>query len=91
MALPQSAPSTPGLANWLSTIPDWSKPALLTTAAQGISGLASGYFTGQSAEEKLEYERLVNEQNERQRQLLNRQGSYAPLVEFSRDPQQGVA
>lgn len=79
-AIPGATPAaTPG---FLGSMPEWSKYAMMTTAGQGVSGLASGYFTGLSAEEKLAQEKRVNQQAQDQLQLLNRQGSYAPLIRF---------
>lgn len=76
------APAAPDSPGFLSSMPEWSKYALTTTAGQGISGLASGYFTGLSAEEQLKQKQLENQQTQNQIQLLNRQGSYAPLIQF---------
>lgn len=65
-----------------SSMPEWAKYSMMTTAGQGLSGLASGYFTGLSAEEQLKQKQLENQQTQNQIQLLNRQGSYAPLIQF---------
>lgn len=65
-----------------SSMPEWAKYSMMTTAGQGVSGLASGYFTGLSAEEQLKQKQLENQQTQNQIQLLNRQGSYAPLIQF---------
>lgn len=76
------APAAPASPGFLSSMPEWSKYAMMTTAGQGLSGLASGYFTGLSAEEQLKQKQLENQQTQNQIQLLNRQGSYAPLIRF---------
>jgi len=80
VVIPPSAPAPTGLA----AMPEWAKYAGVTTAGQGVSGLASGYFTGQSAEENLRQQQLVNQQQQTQLQLLNKQGSYAPLIRFNK-------
>lgn len=66
-----------------SEMPDWMKYSMYTTVGQGASGLASGYFQGESAEATLAQQQLLADREENQRQLLNRQGSYAPLIEFN--------
>jgi hypothetical protein len=78
--IPGAAPAaSPGL---FGNMPEWAKYSMMTTAGQGLSGLASGYFTGLQAEEALKQKQLENQQTQNQIQLLNRQGSYAPLVQF---------
>ena len=68
--------------SFLGNMPDWAKYSMMTTAGQGVSGLASGYFAGVSAEEALKQKQLENTQAQNQIQLLNKQGSYAPLISF---------
>jgi hypothetical protein len=63
-------------------MPEWMKYATITTGMQGVSGLASGWFAGASAEEKLEFEKLVNAQREQQVQVQNKNAGYAPLLNF---------
>lgn len=77
----------------VSDMPDWAKYSMASTAAQGVSGMASGYFQGASAEEQLAQQQVLADREQRQRELLNKQGSYAPLITF-RDgglAQQGTA
>lgn len=83
---PSTVLSTPSssAATGLANMPEWAKYAAMTSAGQGVSGLASGYFTGASAEENLEQQKLINQQQQNQLQLLNRQGSYAPMIQFRR-------
>lgn len=69
-----------------SSMPDYMKYAAITTGTQGLSGLASGYYQGLSAEEKLNFEKLVNQQNQNQVQYLNKNNAYAPLVKFNTQP-----
>jgi hypothetical protein len=67
-------------------MPDWMKYAGMTTAGQGISGAAAGWFQGASAEEKLNFEKLVNEQNRAQIAYQNKNNQYAPLLTFVGGP-----
>lgn len=76
-------PEAPGM--WAS-MPEWAKYAASTSAAQGLTGLASGYFAGLSAEEKLEFEKMVNDQRQQQVNLINTRSAYAPRVSFNRAP-----
>lgn len=71
--------ATEGLTN----MPDWMKYSMMTTGAQGITGLAGGYFQGKSAEEQLEQQKLITQREENQRQLLNRQGNQIPSFRFN--------
>ena len=67
----------------LSNMPDWMKYSMMTTGAQGVTGLAGGYFQGKSAEEQLEQQKLIAQREENQRQLLNRQGNQIPTFRFN--------
>lgn len=80
---PSAVLTTPTPPTGLAAMPEWAKYAGLTTAGQGVSGLASGYFAGTSAEANMEQQKLVNQQQQNQLQLLNKQGSYAPLIRFN--------
>ena len=64
-------------------MPDYLKYSMLTTGGQGVAGLASGYFAGASAEEKLEFDKLVNQQRQDQVNLQNKNASYVPRVRFN--------
>lgn len=88
MADPFKAASTaaaPAPSMWAS-MPEWAKYAAMTTGAQGLTGLASGYYQGLSAEEKLKFEKLVNDQRQQQVNLINTRSAYAPRVTFNRAP-----
>ena len=64
-------------------IPDWMKYAGATGAMQAGGGLLSGYLAGATAEEKLNFEKLKNEQDQAQRTgITNVRSAYAPLVQF---------
>ncbi len=73
----------------LDGMPDWMKMSMMTTAGQGLSGMLSGYMAGTSAEEQLEFQKLVNAQRQGQVDLMNQRTSYAPLVSFK--PKTGPA
>ena len=87
MATKLAAGGTPaaggGLVDTLSGMPDWMKYSMATTGLQGVTGLAGGYFQGQSAEEQLAQQKLVAQREENQRQLLNRQGNQIPTFRFN--------
>lgn len=70
------------------SLPDYAKFSLMTTGGQGLTSAAQGYFQGLSAEEQLEFQKLVNEQRQAQIQLENRNASAGPLVSFA--PRTGV-
>ena len=80
------SPATPAAPGMWASMPEWAKYAAMTSGAQGLTGLASGYFQGLSAEEKLKFEKLVNDQHQQQVQLMNTRSSYAPRVSFNRAP-----
>lgn len=81
-----ASPATPAAPGMLASMPEWAKYAAMTSGAQGLTGLASGYFQGLSAEEKLKFEKLVNDQHQQQVNLMNTRSSYAPRVSFNRAP-----
>jgi len=72
-----------GLIGAMSNMPDWMKYSMMTTGAQGITGLAGGYFQGQSAEAQLEQQKLIAQREENQRQLLNQQANQVPRFRFN--------
>ena len=74
------------MADWWAGVPDYMKAQMLLTAGQGAAGLASGWMTGLSAEQRLEFDKMVNEQNQQQRQLINSNNRYAPLISFNKKP-----
>lgn len=65
-------------------LPDWQKAQLTVTGGQALSGLAGGFFEGLSAEERLEFDQLINSQTQAQRELTNRNNAYAPTLSFQR-------
>lgn len=73
-------------ANALSSMPDWMKYSVMTSGMQALSGAAAGWFQGASAEERLEFEKLVNAQRQGQVELTNQRGAYAPNLSFTPRP-----
>jgi len=73
------APKAPGL---LASMPEWAKYAAMTSGAQGLTGLAAGYFQGLSAEDQLEFQKLVNQQNQAQQQYQNQNNQYSNVISF---------
>lgn len=76
---PTAAPKAPGL---LSSMPEWAKYAALTSGAQGLTGLAAGYFQGLSADDQLEFQKLMNQQNQQQQQYQNQNNDYRNILSF---------
>jgi hypothetical protein len=66
------------------------KTMAMMTGAQALSGLAGGYFAGVSAEEQLEFQKLMNQQKYAQAQEVLERGRYAPRVAFKGAPSGGV-
>lgn len=64
-------------------MPDWMKYSMMTTGAQGVTGLASGYFQGQQAEDQLAQQQQLNDRNEAYRQELLRNANAIPTFRFS--------
>jgi hypothetical protein len=81
-----ASPATPAAPGMWASMPEWAKYAAMTSGAQGLTGLASGYFQGLSAEEKLKFEKLVNDQRQQQVNLTNTRSAFAPRVSFNRAP-----
>lgn len=67
-----------------SDMPDWMKYSMMTTGAQGLTGLASGYFQGKQAEVTAAQNQQVIDQNQAQRNLLNQQGNMVPELNFTK-------
>lgn len=76
--------ATPAPPSMWASMPEWAKYSAMTTGMQGLTGLASGYYQGLSAEEKLKFEKMVNDQHQQQVNLMNTRSSYAPRVSFNR-------
>ncbi len=77
---------------WFSSLSPGAQTALITgglTVAQMGTGAMNGIFQGVSAQKKLELEQLINSQNQTQRERLNKNNEYAPLVQFT--PRTGMA
>lgn len=70
------------VSNSFSNMPDWMKYSLMTTAGQGITGMASGYFQGEQAEQQLEHQKVIAQRDEAQRQRLNQFANEIPVFGF---------
>ena len=86
---PNASPASTGglvesVGKTFSDMPDWMKYSMMTTGAQGITGLASGYFQGEQAGQQLAQKQQQLDRDEAQRQLLNRQANEVPLIQFQR-------
>lgn len=79
---------TQSLTDWFTSLHPSMQASLAMVGGQGLAGAMGGYFEGRSMEEKLELERLINDQNEAQRQLYNRNMATSPLIQFA--PQGGL-
>ena len=66
-----------------SDMPDWMKYSMMTTGAQGVTGLASGYFQGAQAEAQLAQQQKLNDRNEAYRQELLKNANAIPTFQFS--------
>ncbi len=90
-ALNPSFPATGGAGGGLvgsvgkafSDMPDWMKYSMMTTGAQGVTGLASGVFQGQQAEDQLAQQQQLNDRNEAYRQQLLKNANAIPTFQFS--------
>lgn len=90
-ALNPSFPATGGaggglvgsVGNAFSGMPDWMKYSMMTTGAQGVTGLASGFFQGQQAEDQLAQQQQLNDRNEAYRQELLKNANAIPTFRFS--------
>lgn len=76
-----TAPNAPVAPTGLS---EFAKLQLALTGGQAAAGLAGGWFQGQSAEERLNLDKQINEQNQAQRELVNRNNAYAPTLQFQK-------
>lgn len=79
-----ASPAAPSAPSMWASMPEWAKYAAMTSGVQGLTGLASGYYQGLSAEEKLKFEKLVNDQRQQQVEVMNTRSAYAPRVRFNR-------
>jgi hypothetical protein len=65
-----------------SDMPDWMKYSMMTTGAQGVTGLASGFFQGQQAEDQMAQQQQLNDRNEAYRQQLLKNANDIPTFRF---------
>lgn len=75
-----------GTGSFFSSLPDWAKAQVAISGAQGLAGMAGGWFEGATAEEKLQLEREAQQwrmQHEDRAQNFNQKNaSFAPRVTF---------
>lgn len=81
--LPNGGSPTNAKGLW-DSMPDYMKYATVTGGIASLSGVMGGFFNGLSAEEQLNFEKMVNQQRENQVQYQNKNNQYSPLVKFSR-------
>lgn len=77
------APVAPAAPEAGSVMPDWMKYSAITTAGQGVAGMMGGMFQGEAAEKQVELEQQKMQQDEAQRQLINRNNAYSPRVTYN--------
>lgn len=77
-----AAPST--AADLWGKLPDWAKYSAVTSGIQGLTGLAAGYYQGLSAEERLNFDKMIEQNKQNQIQYLNKNNAYAPKVTFNK-------
>lgn len=77
---------TSGIGNFFKDLPDWAKAQVAISGAQGLAGMAGGWFESASAEEKLQLEREAQQwrmQHEDSIKNFNQQNaSFAPRITF---------
>lgn len=75
-----------GGGSFFANLPDWAKAQVAISGAQGLAGMAGGWFEGATAEEKLALEREAQQwrmQHEDSiKNFTQRNASYAPTVTF---------
>lgn len=76
-----------GLGEFFKNLPDWAKAQVAISGAQGLAGMAGGWFESATAEEKLQLEREAQQwrmQHEDSIKNFNQKNaSYAPKLTFS--------
>lgn len=77
---------TSGIGNFFKDLPDWAKAQVAISGAQGLAGMAGGWFESASAEEKLQLEREAQQwrmQHEDSIKNFNQKNaSFAPKITF---------
>lgn len=76
-----------GFGEFFKNLPDWAKAQVAISGAQGLAGMAGGWFESATAEEKLQLEREAQQwrmQHEDSIKNFNQKNaSYAPKLTFS--------
>lgn len=82
----QKQSSGSGLGEFWKNLPDWAKAQVAISGAQGLAGMAGGWFEGATAEEKLALEREAQtwrmQHEDSIKNFQQRNASYAPKVTF---------
>ena len=65
-------------------MPDYMKYAAVTQGVGSLGSLAGGYFQGASADDQLEFQKLVNSQAQNQLQYQNKNNAYSPSLTFNK-------
>lgn len=75
-----------GIGSFFSGLPDWAKAQVAISGAQGLAGMAGGWFEGATAEEKLALEREAQtwrmQHEDSIKNFNQKNASYAPLLSF---------
>lgn len=70
------------VAGWSPTVKAALTMGGVMAGGQMITGAMGGLFQGLSAQKQLQLEQLINQQNQAQRQYLNKNNAYAPNLAF---------
>jgi hypothetical protein len=77
---------------WFESLEGYQKSAVLTgglAGLQALGGAAQGMFVGATAQERLDFDRMVNEQRQQQLTLQNVRGTASPgIITFQNRPVQ---
>jgi hypothetical protein len=75
-----------GIGSFFSGLPDWAKAQVAISGAQGLAGMAGGWFEGATAEEKLALEREAQtwrmQHEDSIKNFNQKNASYAPMLSF---------
>lgn len=72
--------------NMWDKMPEYMKYAAVTQGVGSLGSLAGGYFQGASANDQLEFQKLVNQQAQNQLQYTNKNSAYKPSLSFQPTP-----
>lgn len=72
-----------GWLQWFKDLPPATQAVVGIVAGQTLSGAAGGLFQGISAEERLQLDKLINEQRQGQVNYRNQNNAKVPLMKFA--------